>query len=118
MLQLDLPETTAALPEPLDALPELRGTVNQVPWATHVRAKLAEEVERHLRDWWRKPWPRLRDSGKAEAAEREGDAYREALDAWEGIRAQEYSGWWLDRRENTARELLHGAEPRPGGLRR
>lgn len=99
-------------------LPELTGTEKQVPWATSVRTRLVQAMHAHLREW-----RRLLDLWEAnpkmdpDRLEREREAYQAAGQALEEIQQERYAGWWLSRRENTARELLSGADPKPGGLR-
>ncbi len=91
-------------------LPELTGTEKQVPWATQIRRKLIAEMDATLLQWQRYT-QRLADQGDHERSERERENLRQALRAADGIREQTYSGWWIDRRSQTAKELLAGIEP-------
>lgn len=96
-------------------LPPIEGTEKQTPWAEHVRGKLLAEVRKLLRDW-EGYVESLRRSGKDAKAEAEADALRQARGVSEELHQQARASFWLDRRENTARELITGAPPRPGGL--
>lgn len=94
-------------------LPDLTGTAKQIPWATHVRREQFAAVDRLITEMQRLVEVH-RKAGREEQAERQRAALREALDRLPELEQQTYSGWWLDRRDNTAQELLAGAEPRPG----
>jgi hypothetical protein len=109
-------DTLFDVPEPeveqLD-LPPLRGSAKQEPWANDVRAKKLAEVGRLLREW-QEYIRNLERTGKAEKATLERGKLREALDASETLLERDTCRFWLDRRDNTARELLAGADPKPG----
>jgi hypothetical protein len=94
-------------------LPPLKGTPAQRDWAADVRRGKVAETLKVLRDW-EEYIRRLQGAGKTEAAAREAAALGKARERWEWIRIKNTCRWWLDRRLNTARELLAGAEPNPG----
>ena len=94
-------------------LPPLRGSELHRPWATEIRARKLAACEEFLRQW-RLLIERYQDSGRDDAADREREGYREALDALSALQTQQKSTWWIDRRQNEAHELLLGAEPKPG----
>lgn len=102
--------------DPIDELdlPPLRGSVRQEPWANDVRRKLLSEIGKLLRDWQRYVRT-LADTGKAEKAEQERVKLRAAIDASERLLKRDTCRWWLDRRNNTARELLADDPAKPGG---
>jgi hypothetical protein len=94
-------------------LPMLKGTPKQVPWATAVRAAKLQDCDTLLRQW-RLLIERHKDAGRSEAVERERAGYAAALDRLGAMERQVTCRWWLDRRENTAEELLTGGDAKPG----
>ncbi len=94
-------------------LPPLSGSDRQRPWAEDVRTKKLAEIDRLLRDW-QEYVTLLERTGKTEPAAREREALRAAIDASEGLLKRDTCRFWLDRRCNSGRELLAGAEPNPG----
>lgn len=95
-------------------LPPLTGSEKQVRWAQHIRAEKLREVAQHLREW-EALIARYRQTGKdPHKVGQAQDEYHRAVVAAGRLEEKTAANWWIPRRENTARELLNGADPRPG----
>ncbi len=105
----DLVDVTEAERE----LPELVGSERQLPWARAVRARKLRECDQLLREW-ALLIERHEANGRTEQAGREREDRRVALDHLAALERRTAAGWWLNRRDNSARELLSGAPAKPG----
>lgn len=94
-------------------LPRLQGSQRQRDRAEHIRRERFAAIQKLLRDW-KTLIEHRQAKGRTEQAEREQKAYGEALDRMEHLEQMNHAAFWIERRENSARELLAGSEPKPG----
>lgn len=91
-------------PEPQPELPPLVGSSAQIPWAEKVRAKQLAAIRKLIRDE-----QVLVGRGKLDCL-----VLERHIEAVVWIKRSTSCRYWLDRRDNTALELLDGAPARPG----
>lgn len=91
-------------------LPALRGSEKQIEWAAKIRPKLLAQVSRYLRE--RRELLQRQPEGPKKAQLRAG--YTRLVDAAGRIERREWSSWWIERRDNSADELLTDKPARPG----
>lgn len=97
-----------------ETLPPMIGSQKQVDWATHIRRSVLSEADRLIKDADRLAEAYER-AGKCQPA-RSVRAYACRLSDkrnWLASRAVE-AAFWIERRDNTAEEILEGEPARPG----
>ena len=94
-------------------LPPIQGSQRQIEWGTKVRDGKLGSCYTVIRQW-RELVSRHTAAGRTEAAGREQAQLSQALQRLGDLEKQASAGWWIDRRDNTALELLTNAEPKPG----
>lgn len=104
------------VPAQTSDLPELDATPAQRKWATDVRNGKIKHCRKLVRDW-QEYIALLRKRG-TEAGQRivsqETTRLQAAIDVLERLEQETSARFWLNHRDNTARELLSEAEAAPG----
>lgn len=105
----DVPRERRGLPE----LPALHGSPRQCPWADDIRVKKLQALDTHFRKWrlMIEMYERAAMDSRA-ADERRG--YEEAYEAFGKLIHETSARFWIDRRDNTPFQILHGDPPAPG----
>jgi hypothetical protein len=98
-------------PEP--ELPPIQGTPNQIKWATDVRNGKINHCRKALRDI-QALTEQYRRQGKTELYESHRARLRKWMDRLEQLEANTSARFFLDRRENSASELLNDEDAKPG----
>lgn len=98
---------------PQATLPPLKGSEKQVDWATHIRRGKVRDIERLIGEM-QEVARRHEAGGKPDLAAKQRAVLHVAVDRFEGLVAQVSASFWIERRENSARELIANAAPKPG----
>ena len=96
-----------------DCLPELTGSEAQVRWARHERRELLADVDR-LIGQMQALAAAYDAAGRDDLAERQREELQRTVAAAGRVTTRRSACWWIDRRKNTALELLTDAPARPG----
>lgn len=103
-----------AATETADDLPPINGTQKQIPWATQVRKDKLSAVALLIRQQQELVQAHYA-AGRNEKAEQAREVCRRFIDFAGQLERESSARFWLDRRENSAHELLTNATPKPGG---